>query len=107
MRESSTPGNYESWFNGKIYDVRIYNYAISQAEVASLFGQVSLSVQAGAGHSVTLTWPTAPGFVLQTNTAVNGVWGDATGLTVTDQNGLSSVTNTAAGSALFYRLIRH
>jgi len=87
--------------------VRIYNYSITPAEVASLIGHVSLNVQAGANHSVILTWPTTAGFVLQTNTTINSVWGEATGIIVTDQNGVSSVTNTAAGSARFYRLIRH
>ena len=106
-RESGTPGGFESWFGGKLYDVRIYNYSITPAEVASLLGHVSLNVQAGANHSVILTWPTTAGFVLQTNTTINSVWGEATGIIVTDQNGVSSVTNTAAGSARFYRLIRH
>ena len=106
-REASTPGSFEAWFNGKLYDVRIYNYAITQADVASLAGHVSLTVRAGDNHTVILTWPTTTGFVLRTNTAVTGVWSDATGLTVTDQNGLSSVTNAAAGKAGFYRLIRH
>jgi hypothetical protein len=66
---------------------------------------VKLSAQAGAAHTVVLSWPgTAAGYSLQSNATLNGAWNDS-GLTPVLRGGQYVATNTIAGQTKFFRLV--
>ncbi len=94
-------------FNGRLYDVRIYNYALAGTQVQSLLTPApapALTVQAGSGGTIKVTWPaSATGYVLQSSSSASGGWANSS-LTVTTEAGQNVVTDTAGGGAQFYRL---
>lgn len=102
------PSSFEGWFTGLLYDVRVYNYPLSQSEVNNLLTPTppSLAIHTVGNDLVMLTWPAdAAGFVLQTNSVLPGVWGDSThGVTTVGSQNV--VTNLIGGDANFYRLIK-
>ena len=56
-RESGTAGVEEAFYTGAMYDVRVYNYALSQSEVASTGRVVPPLTFQKAGDQLVLTWP--------------------------------------------------
>jgi hypothetical protein len=93
-----------SMFGGSIDDVRIYNRALSAAEIQMLVVRPRLSIAHGA-NSVVLSWPTAAtDFILESAASISA----ASWTTVTDVPNVSGDQNTlsftiGAGNR-FYRL---
>jgi hypothetical protein len=106
-RESSTTGSFESWFNGKLYDVRIYNYAITPAEVTALLSgapKPTLKIQHWTGNQVRIAWPTSlTGYGIEQSPTVSGGWGPS-GLSVTVEGSENAAYAPATGSPQFFRL---
>lgn len=104
-RESGTPGAFESWFPGKIYDVRIYNYPISAAEVTSLAAvRPPLRIQSWTNNQVRISWPTLySSFTLQQSASVSGGWTDWSSSIATEGSENAVYVSTATGP-LFFRL---
>jgi len=105
--------NADPYLNATLDEFRIYNGALTAADVSADFAAGPGSTPgpkltvAKNGSNIQITWATTAGFTLQTATSVTGPWNNAN-LTVTDQNGQSTVTDaipTTAG-AKFYRLIK-
>jgi regulation of enolase protein 1 (concanavalin A-like superfamily) len=97
-------------FNGQIDDVRIYNRALTSAEITTL-GVVSPAIPANlvaaplSGVKVKLTWGSstgASGYKIERKLGAGGTWAQialvSSGLTYTDSTGLS------AGNIYFYRV---
>jgi glucuronoarabinoxylan endo-1,4-beta-xylanase len=103
--KDSPPGNsFGNYFTGEIYDVRVYNYALSQSQVATVGNLVpSFStcqvvtavsgVQSPNGAGLVLAWPY--GTLLQA-TNLLGPWSPA--------NATSPYTNNLALPQQFFRL---
>ena len=106
-REQNSVGNYESWFVGKLCDVRIYNYAITATEVASLVtGTIppALTIAPAAGNQVRISWPTsATGYGIEQSSAVSTGWGPS-GLSVTVEGSENAAYAPATTSQQFFRL---
>ncbi len=105
--------NADPYLTGSVDEFRIYQGALSAADVANHYAAgpnslptpaPSLAIQLGAG-TVTITWPTngTSGFVLESTATVTGGWA-AAGLTQTVQNGQNVATDAIGGQAKFYRL---
>lgn len=94
------------YLNGKLYDVRVYNYPLSVTQVQGLLTPtpVILTVQAGLGGTVKVSWPAAAiGYVLQTSASLTGGWTNSS-LTVTTAGGQNSVDDTIGVGPKYYRL---
>jgi len=107
-REQNSPGGYESWFNGKLYDVRIYNYPIGAGEVAALAGRSgpppTLTVQRWTGNQIRISWPTSfAGYVISQSSTVTGGWTNS-GLLVTVEGSENVAYAPASASPQFFRL---
>jgi hypothetical protein len=104
-RESGTPGGFETWFAGKLADVRIYNYPLTSAEVTSLVGVApKLTLTLGAGNQLRISWPTsAGGYALQQSPAVTAGWAPS-GLPVTVVGSENVVNVPATEATQFFRL---
>jgi hypothetical protein len=106
-RESSTTGSFESWFNGKLYDVRIYNYAITPADVTALLSgapKPTLKIQHWTGNQVRIAWPTSlTGYGIEQSSTVSGGWGPS-GLSVTVEGSENAAYAPATGTPQFFRL---
>ena len=106
-REQDNVGNFESWFAGKLYDVRIYNYPITPAEVASLLSgetKPALTIQRWTGNQVRISWPTSfTGYGIERSSTVSGGWGPS-GLSVTVEGLENAAYAPATGSPQFFRL---
>jgi Concanavalin A-like lectin/glucanases superfamily len=91
-------------YNGKLYDVRFYNYPLSPADVQTVMTPISISVLPAAPGVMHLSWPAAStiGYVPQTSSDLVN-WTNST-LTVTTAGGQNTVTDTAGAGTLFYRL---
>jgi hypothetical protein len=105
---TSAPG----WSNGfltagKLYDVRVYNYPLSSAQVQALMVPPvtpTITVQVQAGGQIKLSWPaSAAGYVLQSGSSLGGAWANSS-LSVTTQGAQNTATDTLGASATFYRL---
>jgi hypothetical protein len=94
-------------FNGRLYDVRIYNYPLTSTQVQSLLTPApapALTVHAGSGGTIQISWPvSAIGYVLQSSSSVDVGWANSS-LTVTTQGNQNVVTDTTGAGARFYRL---
>lgn len=109
-REQGGTGSYEAWFNGRLFDVRIYNYAITPAEVAALIAPMptspTLTIQAWTGNQVRISWPVSfTGFSIQQSTALPGGWG-LSGLQVNVEGSENVAYAPAVGIPQFFRLIK-
>ncbi len=95
-RESGGTLTYQAYFTGYIYDVRIYDYALSQQEIGTI-GKVSppMTSQVSSGK-VILTWPF--GTLVQA-TNLLGPWTPVAGATSPYTN-----TPTAGTPQLFFRV---
>ena len=106
-REQGSIGSYEGWFNGKLCDVRIYNYPITAAQVAELVAgntPPTLKVQRWTGNQVRLSWPTSfPGYSIQQSAKVTGVW-ELSGLIVTVEGSENVAYAPATTGSQFFRL---
>jgi hypothetical protein len=94
------------YLKGYEYDMRIYNYALSQAQVQALMvpSRPTLSVQPLPGGVIQLSWSVAyPGYVLETESAFSDSW--TSGPTATLQNGQYTATDTIGAGPKFYRLV--
>jgi hypothetical protein len=107
-RENAS-GWENAWFNGLIYDVRVYNYPLSAGEVAALTGVATapaLTIARGAGNTVLLSWTnTTTGYVIQTNSSLTGTWGTPS-LTTVNQAGQFTATDSSTNKTEFYRLFK-
>jgi glucose/arabinose dehydrogenase/type 1 glutamine amidotransferase len=106
----------DPYFNGQFDEFRIYNGALSDAQIAAsyvagpdaLFGSLPKLTVQFSGTSVKLSWPlSAPGFALEQSAAIGGlaVWSSVTNSAVL-QNGQHMVTLSASNTARFFRLRR-
>jgi hypothetical protein len=106
-REQGNIGSYEGWFNGKLCDVRIYNYAITAAQVAELVAgntPPTLKVQRWTGNQVRLSWPTSfTGYSIQQSLKVTGGW-ELSGLLVTVEGSENVAYAPATTGSQFFRL---
>ena len=110
-REQGGLGSFEGWFNGKLCDVRLYNYAITAADIATLAGKVTvpptLTIRPSTGSQLRVAWPTSfVGYTLQQSSSPTTGWA-ATGLTVTVEGNENAVyaPTTTTGSQ-YFRLIK-
>jgi hypothetical protein len=108
VRESATPGGFEGWFNGKLYDVRVYNYPLTASDVALIFSGAAnapkLTIQRWTGNQVRIAWPTSfTGYGLQQSSTVAGGWLDS-GLSVTVEGSENAAYAPTTASPKFYRL---
>lgn len=107
-------GNDDPTLNGGIDELRIYEGALSDAEVAAseaagpsvglpTLQRPSLSIMA-AGATVQVSWPVANGgYTLRSNTVLNGVWYPASGTpAVVGTNNVLTVPGN--GNNVFYIL---
>ncbi len=80
-------GTFQAYYTGNIYDVRIYDYALSQSEIGTI-GNVRpiLTSQIVSGNNLVLTWPF--GTLLEA-TNVTGPW-TLTGATSPYTNNMTS-----------------
>ena len=106
-REGAGTGSFESWFTGKVYDVRIYNYPISAEEVAALAGLAAepptLTIQR-SGNQVRISWPSSfSGYVLMKSSTLSSIWFDS-GLAVTVEGSENVAYAPASTSPQFFRL---
>jgi len=109
-REQGGTGSYEAWFNGKLFDARIYNYAITPSEVASLVtpsaATPTLIIQPWTGNQVRISWPTSfTGYSVQQSSTLPGGWGPS-GLAVTLEGSKNVVYAPATGIPQFFRLMK-
>jgi hypothetical protein len=106
-REQGGPGSYESWFGGKLYDVRIYNYPLTSTDVTALLSGVTrptLKIQRWTGNQVRIAWPTSfAGYGIEQSSAVSGGWGPS-GLSVTVEGSENAAYAPATGLPQFFRL---
>jgi hypothetical protein len=107
-RAAAGDGNYEGWFSGKLYDVRVYNYAITAEEAAALAGlspsNPKLTIQKWTGNQIRVSWPASfTGYTILKSSSVSGGWGPS-GLAVTVEGNENAAYAPAQGSAQFYRL---
>ena len=107
-REQAGTGSYESWFNGKLCDVRIYNYAITPAEIASIstlaVARPAVTIQAWTGNQWRISWPASfTGYSVEQASGVTSGW-SASGLTVTVDGNQNVAYAPAGASAKFFRL---
>jgi hypothetical protein len=108
VRESGGAGSFESWFNGKLYDVRIYNYAISASAVTTLVnpnaGRPTLTVQRWTGNQLRIAWPSSfSDFGLQQSTNPATGW-VTSGLLVGPEGAENAAYAPLNSSRVFYRL---
>jgi len=107
-RESAS-GWDNAWFNGLIYDVRMYNYPLSANEVTALTAPPAapvLKITRSTGNTVMVSWSnTATGYVLQTNSSLTGTWGTSS-LTAVNQGGQFVATDVSTNKTIFYRLLK-
>jgi hypothetical protein len=101
-------GAFESWFNGKLYDVRIYNYAISASTVTALVspvaGRPTLAVNRWPGNQLRISWPTSyTGFTLQQTTNLPTGW-VTSGLLIGTEGSENAAYAPMNSSRVFYRL---
>lgn len=90
---ASGPGGFESILsNSSIYDVRIYNYALSPSQVSSIYNPPALTFTKSSAGLV-LSWSSG---VLLESTNLLGPW--------TTNNSTSPFTNTVVGPQKFYRV---
>ncbi len=108
-REANATSGYTLPFSGLIDDVRIYNRALTPADVQTLFAQadsVILSIQRN-GNTVTLSWPvTGTTFVPQSADVLLStgiVWTDVPGTPIVNGSTVSITLNVDAAMK-FYRL---
>lgn len=107
-REQGGVGSFESWFNGKLYDVRIYNYPITADDIASLAGleavPPTLTIQRSTGNQFRISWSASfTGYVVEQSSMLTSGWA-AAGLTVTVEGSENVVYVPASTSPLFFRL---
>lgn len=107
-REQGGTGSYEAWFNGRLFDARIYNYAITPSEVASLVTPSpttpTLTIRSWTGNQVRISWPTSfTGYSIQQSSTLPGGWGPS-GLAVTVEGSENAAYAPAAGIPQFFRL---
>ncbi|HWQ90606.1 MAG TPA: LamG-like jellyroll fold domain-containing protein, partial [Clostridia bacterium] len=107
-REAASQGMFEGWFNGKVYDVRVYNYPITSEDVALLAGLEPagppMTIQPWTGNQVRISWPTSfTGYTIEQSSSIPNGWA-ASGLAVTVEGNENVAYAPTMGSAQFYRL---
>jgi hypothetical protein len=107
-REAGGLGSFDAWFNGKLYDVRIYNYPITPEQIATLAGlavtQPALTVQRWTGNQVRISWPTSfAGYTINQSSTLTGGWA-VSGLMVTVEGNENVAYAPASTSPQFFRL---
>ena len=108
-REQGGTG-FEGFFSGLLFDVRIYNDALSEAKITSLLTAPelppSLTIQHWTGNQVRISWPVAAvGFTLQQSSALPGGWANS-GLVITVEGSENAAYSPVTGNGLFYRLAK-
>jgi len=106
-REQGGSG-FEGFFAGLLFDVRIYNDALSEAKITSLLTAPpvppTLTIQNWTGNQVRISWPTSfTGYVIEQSSALPGGWGSS-GLSVTVEGSENVAYAPAVGNPQFYRL---
>ena len=110
--QQSSGGYPNNEFAGRIYDVRIYDQALSNVgiqrlQVPPVIGAApTLTVQAWTGHMVRISWPVAAtGYSLQASTNLLGSW-TGSGLSVGVEGSQNAAYAPATNSTQFYRLTK-
>ena len=108
VRDRGTAG-YESWFAGKLCDVRIYNYPLSPAQVALLIpgfvtSTPTVTIKSWTGNQVRISWPTSfAGYSVQQSSTVSGGWA-VSSLTVTVEGSENVVYAPTTTGTQFFQL---
>ena len=100
--------DFEGYFAGLLFDVRIYNDAVSVARIQSLLTAPivppTLTIQGWTGNQVRISWPTSfTGYQLQQSSTLTSGW-DTSGLIVTVENSENVAYAPASGIPQFFRL---
>ncbi len=96
--------DFEAYFSGLLFDVRIYDYPLTAAEVTSLASLPRLTIQKWPGNQVRISWPTTfTGYSIQQSSALTSGWGPS-GLTVTVVGSENVAFAPATPSPQFFRL---
>jgi hypothetical protein len=110
--QQASGGDPDNEFAGRIFDVRIYNSALSVAGIQSLQvppvagGPLILTVQPWTGNQIRLSWPVSfGGYSLQQSRALPGNWASA-GLSATVEGSQNAVYVSTTNSVEFYRLTK-
>jgi hypothetical protein len=107
-------GGLNPGFAGLLYDVRIYNGALSTVGIQNLLNAATsgsgsapvLSVTPWTGNQVRISWPvSAAGYSLQESPALPGNWASA-GLSATVEGSQNAVYVSTTNSVEFYRLTK-
>ena len=103
-REGGGP-DFEGYFSGLLFDVRIYDYRLTAQQVTSLVvGHPTLKIQRWTGNQVRISWPTAfSGFSIQQSSLLTSGWG-LSGLSVTVEGSENVAYAPAAVIPQFFRL---
>ena len=101
---------YDSYFSGLLYDVRIYDYPLDEAEVTSLItpplGAPTLTVQRWTGNQVRISWPAAiTGYSLEQSSDAASGWVPSV-LVLTTEGNETVAYAPATTSRQFFRLKR-
>jgi hypothetical protein len=107
--------NADPYLSGTVDEFRIYQGALTPAEVANHYASgpnslptpaPTLGIKLGQGV-VTISWPTngTAAYTLVSSASLTGGWVPFTG-TVTTQNGQNLATDTIGSAPRFYRLQR-
>jgi len=106
-RERSDHSGFEDQFAGLIYDVRIYDNALSESAIQSLLVPPPvLTIQPWTGNQVRISWSiAAAGFTLQQSFGLPSRWADS-GLVITVEGNENVASSPVTGNGLFYRLVK-
>jgi hypothetical protein len=97
--------DFEAYFSGLLYDVRIFNYPFTASDVAAL-NPPKLTVQRWTGSQVRLSWPiTATGYAIEQSASLPGGWGPS-GLSIGTEGSEYVAYAPASSSQRFFRLKR-
>lgn len=99
--------DFERFFAGLLFDVRLYNDAISEARITSLLtAPPVLTIQRWTGNQLRIAWPVAAaGFTLQQSSALPGGWANS-GLVLAVEGNENAAYSPVTGGGLFYRLAK-
>jgi hypothetical protein len=101
--------DFEAYFSGLLFDVRIYDYPLTEPEVTSLANPAApiepvLTAQAWTGNQIRISWPVSfTGYQIEQSLALVSGWG-LSGLTVTVEGSENVAYAPTTTGTLFFRL---
>ncbi len=102
--------DFEGYFSGLLFDVRIYDYPMTVGELAAVITPpplpAKLTIQLSTGNQVRISWPTSEtGYTLQQSSSLSSGWG-ASGLAVTVEGNENVAYAPITANPLFVRLMK-